>query len=84
MTKQPESMSRAELQRAMDRAGKASMELCDEMIAAGRGNERPSETAGKTDPLSVRFNAARALDSALHAEAARRMRYHGNLLPIKR
>lgn len=51
-------MTRAELERAKKRAGIACSQLCDELIAAGRGNELPSEIQKKSDPLSLRYMRA--------------------------
>ena len=72
-------LTRAELERALGKAHALSMALCDEMIAAGRGHERPSETSQLTDPLAQRVNAAAEREQALRDEAARRTRWHGSL-----
>lgn len=40
-----------------EKLSKESSALCDQMIAEGRGHERPSDYEKKTDPLSVRVRA---------------------------
>lgn len=45
------------LQEKIDRVYAKLSPLWREMIAAGRGRELPSETAQKTDPLSIKVNA---------------------------
>lgn len=72
------TLTRAELQRALDLADRQHMAVIDEMIKAGRGHETPSETARRDDPLSLRFNAAAERSRELYAERSRRMAYHGN------
>lgn len=72
-------MTRAEIERASDEAHKACFALCDEMIAAGRGHERPSETALKDDELSLRHTTALRLAHDIAAECRRRMEFQGNL-----
>jgi hypothetical protein len=51
------SMTNGKLQKTLDAATKAASRITDELIAAGRGNERPSETFKKSDPLSLRLQA---------------------------
>lgn len=80
--KAPSLLTRAELERALAKAHALSMALCDEMIAAGRGHERPSETRTKADELAQRVNAAAQAEQALRDEAARRQAWHGNLRRI--
>ena len=80
--KSPALMTRAELERAMLIAGKKAMVICEAMIAAGRGYEKPSETRTKTDPLSIARNVAADWEAALYAERERRLTYHGKLTPI--
>lgn len=77
--KAPSLLTRAELERALAKAHALSMALCDEMIAAGRGHERPSETRTKADKLAQRVNAAAQAEQALRDEAARRQAWHGSL-----
>jgi len=72
-------LTRAEIERASDKAHKARFTFCDEMIVAGRGYERPSETALKNDDLSLRHTAALQLAHDIAAECRRRLDFHGNL-----
>jgi len=58
--------------------------LCDELIAAGRGHERHSDTAAKSDPLSLRYLAASAAYVALSDERRYRMTYHGSMKPVRK
>lgn len=48
-----------------------SSQLNREMIAAGRGNERPSEYNSKTDPLSKEMNQVSGKSYELRSEATR-------------
>lgn len=79
----PANMTRAALDRAISKADAEHSQVLDAMIAAGRGHERPSETASKSDALSVRFNASLARCGALQSELSRRMAYHGTAHRIK-
>lgn len=65
-------MSAAAINREMESLSRKMSALNDEMIEVGRGHERPSDTEGKTDPLSVRFNAARSRWADLRYEVKRR------------
>lgn len=77
-------LSAAQLRAALDKADAVHSAILDEMIANGRGHERPTETAVKDDDLSRRFNASMARMQELRFEARERERYHGSLRPIKR
>lgn len=72
-------MTRSELEREAAKADKLYSAILDEMIAAGRGHERPSETRMKKDSLSLRFIASLCLCQDFVQESRRRMEYHGNL-----
>ena len=50
-------MSASEINRALDKLGAVDSKLTREMIAAGRGNERPSEYLQMTDPLAMKLRA---------------------------
>ncbi len=76
--------SKAQLESAIAREDKLMNVLIDEMIAAGRGHEKPSETSLKRDSLSLRYNKVRAKQSELEFERRERLTYHGKLSPIKR
>lgn len=61
-------MSAAEINREMDRLRKQESAFCDEMIAAGRGYERPGEWLKKDDELSLRGRTISDRRSALQVE----------------
>jgi hypothetical protein len=65
-------MGGAEINKRLDALEKESSRLVDELIAAGRGSERYSETARKSDPLSLRYVQNGHDAHVLHAEIARR------------
>lgn len=48
-------MSAGQINKELDKLDKEDTRINDELIAAGRGSERPSDMRGKTDPLSKRF-----------------------------
>lgn len=66
------AMSGAEINKRLDALAKESSALVDELIAAGRGSERYSETSRKTDPLSLRYVQNSADASMLRDEITRR------------
>lgn len=80
------AMPPARLQVVEAKAQAVVSAVCDEMIAAGRGHERASETflLGRTigDPLAVRYTEASDALRAVRAECERRERYHGSLKRI--
>lgn len=84
MAKALGDMSASELQAAYDRASAHSSKLGKEMIDAGRGYEKPSETRGKSDELAKRVNEASDRFNAVVAEMDRRKKYHGSLKPIRK
>lgn len=69
---QVERMTASEINRAMDRIERESSALTDAMIEAGRGNERPSETVKKSDPLATRFVEIENDRALLRGEIERR------------
>lgn len=77
--KQVDKMLRSELQRALDRCDAAYSRLIDELIAAGRGEERPVDTMRKDDDLSRRYRETAQRWQVLRAEKDRRLEYHGSL-----
>lgn len=79
-----ENLTRAALRAAIDKADAESSALCDALIIAGRGHERPSETRAKTDDLSMRYIAAADRCAALYGERSRRVAYHGTEHRIRR
>lgn len=72
-------MTRAELERCKAKADAVRREVIEEMIAAGRGHERPSETRLKTDALSLRYMESAFVDQDIADECRRRIDFHGNL-----
>jgi hypothetical protein len=66
--KNPAEMTAAEINRELDRLEKLCSAFTDEMIAAGRGYERPSEWMKRDDPLSQRGRAAYRRCDALRIE----------------
>ena len=68
--KDPREMPAAAINRELDALEKASSKITDEFIAAGRGYERPTDWANKTDPLSMKEKA----NSSRYAELIREVR----------
>ena len=64
-------MTKSELKRKFASIRKQDARLCDAMIAAGRGNERPSEYLRKDDALSLKARELSSIRSGLEYEAAR-------------
>lgn len=77
-------LSEKKLRDAYCKTSAARSEVTDELIAAGRGYERHSETAAKSDPLSCKYIAAHEACAAVIAEQKRRMEWHGSLRPIRK
>lgn len=75
MSKDLKDLTRAELERVELRADRVVSRYVDEMIAAGRGRETPSQTQGRTDPLSKLYIAAMDVSAAVAQEKRRRMEY---------
>ena len=76
------SLSKPKLEAAYKKAKEADSKTTRELIEAGRGNERPSETAKKTDELSQRAIAAAEQRQSLFQEMERRKAWGGTLKPI--
>lgn len=72
MAKSVACMTAGEINKALDRVDKERSKLVDIFIAEGRGHERYSETAVKTDPLAMRSNRNVEEGRALRNEIARR------------
>lgn len=70
--KSPAVMTAGQINKELDALDKRRSKLLDEMIAAGRGTERWSETAVKTDELALRMIAVSDRTSALRYEITRR------------
>ncbi len=77
-------LSEKKLRAEYDRTSAARSLVTDELIAAGRGYERHSETVAKSDELSLRYLAAHEACAAVVAEQKRRMEWHGSLRPIRK
>ena len=83
--KDPATMTASQINKELDALGKASSKITDEMIAAGRGRERPSETREMTDPLSLKALTIWDRQMTLHSEIERRYGPRApSRLPIKR
>lgn len=65
-------MTAGEINRELDRLDRRASVNTDAFIAAGRGQERPSDYLRKTDPLSLEALAIFQRRSDLRAEMARR------------
>jgi hypothetical protein len=83
MAKALADLSAAELKKRHKTASARSSKFVHEMIAAGRGNERPSNFKDKSDPLSVNLKQAYADEREINDEIERRKRYHGTMKPIR-
>jgi hypothetical protein len=66
--KDPSQMSLAELQKEHKLLSLHSSAISKQMIAEGRGHERPTETLTKSDPLSQAYKAVSARLGALSAQ----------------
>lgn len=79
----PAQMTNGEINREVARLTKISSAITQEMIAAGRGHELPSETSTKTDDLSMRARAVSWRMDALQREGSLRYGpgYHSGCLP---
>ena len=75
-------LSGPELTRRYEKNLKEGSQIGQEMIAAGRGYEKPSETRTKTDSLSQRSNANSDRHNSFVEEMRRRERFHGGNKPI--
>lgn len=78
------AMPAAKLHKEIEKLRAMSSAHDDELIAAERGTELPSETSKKTDELSSRVNAVRKSLSAATGELKARRTYHGKDHPIRR
>lgn len=67
-----EAMGAAEINKLLDVLDKESSGITAELIAAGRGTERPTETTRMTDPLALRYIQNWKDSSLLRDEIARR------------
>jgi len=76
-------LSSTALKGAYDKHKMKGSAINQEMIDAGRGYEKPSETRTKSDPLSQRKNAASDVHSHLVTEMQRRESAHGSLKPLR-
>lgn len=75
---QPENMTRKQLQAAAAKAHKRHLAACDALIAAGRGNERYTDTRAKDDELSRAHTVTADACAVLETERRRRMEWHGS------
>jgi hypothetical protein len=68
----PSVMNASAINKALDKLDKENSKILDDMIVAGRGNELPSDTLKKDDPLAQRFKDNYHQSSALRYEIERR------------
>lgn len=68
----PAGMTPAEINRELERIGAKESKLGSQMIAQGRGHERPSETVTKDDPLAQQYKALWQRRDELLGEVRRR------------
>lgn len=77
------NLTSKKLEAALKKASDQVSAICDELIAAGRGHEKPQDSFKKNDPLSVKYREALTREMDLLNEKNRRLQYHGKLSPIK-
>lgn len=66
--KEPRGMTAGQINRELDGLDARGSQICTEMIDAGRGHERPTETHTKSDPLSLSYIAVASRQSELRIE----------------
>jgi hypothetical protein len=64
----PAVMSWRQINTELDKLDRETSRITDELLAAGRGDEKPSETLRKTDPLSSRFQNTADRQARLRTE----------------
>lgn len=77
------TMSAKKLEKESEKTDKAFWDVVGELIAVGRGMDRPSDIFPRTDPLSIKYTELFEKNMELGAEYTRRMDHHGSLKPIK-
>lgn len=77
------TLSETQLRKAISKAEMTAFAICDEMIAAGRGHERASETLKLSDPLALRYRENARILRELRGEAEARQEWHGSLKRIR-
>lgn len=82
-TTRPSAMTAAAINKELDKLEAQRSENTRAMIAAGRGHERYSDTAGKTDPLSVASHALQDRYAELCNEVEHRYGRRGVRLPLR-
>lgn len=80
----PKAMTPGQINRELDRLDKESSKITDQLIAAGRGSERPSETRTKTDPLATEWKRVADRQYELHSEIKARYGQSISRLPTGR
>jgi hypothetical protein len=75
-------LSSTRLQKLHAKTSAEQSSLGSEMIASGRGYEKPNETRTKTDPLALRVNDAADRMYHIQQEISRRNRFHGKMTPL--
>lgn len=67
-SKDPKTLTAGQINRELDKLDAVDSKIAQDMIDAGRGLEKPTETRTKDDPLSRRFQAAADRRGALRNE----------------
>lgn len=80
MHKDARLLTAGQINRELDVLDAKAFGLCEQMIAEGRGHERPTETHTKADKLSLSCRAVWARQSQLRIEISLR---YGPGVPIR-
>lgn len=72
LSKKPSEMSAGDINKHLDKLDKHIEKATDDLIAAGRGDERHSETMSKSDPLSLKYREAHEMKQELKSEISKR------------
>lgn len=82
-SKPPHDMNNSQINNELDRLDAINRKLDTALIAAGRGNEKPSETFKKADSLSNRYREVSDRKSRLRNEISRRYGSNIHRLPAR-
>jgi len=75
MPRNPANMTNSQINRELEKTLARLHSICDRLIAAGRGLEKPSETLTLSDNLSLEYQSVAARHTHLQAEVY--VRYGG-------
>lgn len=81
--KPTKELSRADLQREIEKASAAGSKVNQELIDAGHGYTKPTELMKMPGPLMDRYRQTTTRERELIDEKEARMRYQGTMHPIK-